>query len=373
MDYHFGLPYYVLAKPCGSSCNLRCSYCYFIDKATGRISDALLEQFIRDYIDSQPTENVLFIWHGGEPMLMGLDFYRRVMSLQRQHGCGRNVDNALQTNGTLLNAEWAQFLHDNRFLVGVSIDGPQPLHDDYRKTPTGQGSWQQVMDGIRLLQSHQVEWNAMATVNRSNVEHPLAFYHFLKSIDCRYIQFTPIVERTSDGGMTPETITPRQWGHFLNTIFDDWVKTDVGEYFVEVFDATLANWCGVEPGICSFAPTCGRAMAMQPNGDVYACDHFVDDAHRLGNIHTDALASMAFSTRQQDFGRAKSASLPPDCRQCSYLFACWGGCPKDRIDHGKNYLCEGYRDFFAHVSPTMDTMRDRWKSGLPVTDTPDNS
>lgn len=366
MDYHFGHPYYIMAKPCGSACNLNCAYCYFIDKETGRISDSLLEQFVREYIQSQPTENVLFIWHGGEPMLMGLDFYRRVLHLQQQHACGRNIDNVLQTNGTLINDEWASFFHDNMFLVGVSIDGPEYLHDAYRKDNVGRGTWRQVMRGIEILQRHQVQWNAMAVVNHINADHPLAFYNFFKSIDCRYIQFTPIVERTKDGNMTEETVTPRQWGHFLNTIFDEWRKNDIGRYFVEVFDAILANWCGVEPGICSFAKTCGLGMAMQPNGDVYSCDHFVFPEYKMGNIREKSLVEMAFSERQKHFAREKYTRLSNDCKQCDFLFACRGGCPKDRISNNKNYLCEGYKAFFSHVSPAMDIMARQWKAGEKV-------
>lgn len=370
MDYHFGKPYFVLTKPCGSTCNLRCSYCYFIDKASGRIDDALLSHFIQDYISSQPTENVLFIWHGGEPTLMGLDFFKRAVRLQRQYAGRRHVDNALQTNGTLLDGPWCEFLHDHGFLVGLSIDGPPSLHDTYRKDPAGLPSSPRVLHAIELLERYGVEWNAMATVNRINADHPKAFYRYLKSVGCRYIQLTPVVERTDRGDMTPETVTPRQWGRFLTEIFDEWVATDIGTYFVETFDATLANWCGVEPGICSFAATCGKALALQPNGDVYSCDYFVDDAHKLGNIRHQPLATMAFSRRQNDFGRAKQSLLPPACKQCAYLFACRGGCPKDRMDNGLNYLCQGFQTYFAHVTDAMNIMRDRWNAGLEVSTTP---
>ena len=369
-------PYYMLAKPCGSACHLRCSYCYFLDKASGRMSDALLEQFIRDYIGSQPTEEVLFIWHGGEPLLMGLDFFKRIIRLQRQYGHGRHIDNALQTNGTLLTAETAEFLREHGFLVGISIDGPQPLHDAFRRTRQGGATWDQVMRGIDLLQKYDVEWNAMATINRLNADHPLAFYRFFKEIGCRYLQFTPIVEQAPDGRMTPETVLPEQWGRFLCTLFDDWVRCDVGTVFVEHFDATLACWCGVEPGICSFAPACGLSMALQPDGEVYSCDHFVSPAYRLGNLRHTPLATLAFSPRQQIFGQAKGALLPLQCKQCTYRFACNGGCPKDRFETGPsgsrnrthagvNYLCRGNLAYLKHVAPAMNFMRDEWQAGRP--------
>jgi len=366
----FAHPLYMMAKPAGPMCNLSCRYCYYLEKSdlyqeyiNKVMSDTLLENFIDEYITSQTMPNVLFTWHGGEPLMRPLSFYKNVIKLQKQYSRGRNIDNCIQTNGTLLTDEWCQFLHDNKWLVGISIDGPQEFHDKYRRNKLGMSSFYKVMNGIRLLNKHQVEWNAMAVINDNNVEHPLEFYHFFKDINCHYIQFSPIVERDQNGKLTPESVTPEQWGNFLCTIFDEWVHNDVGEYYIQLFDATLANWVGVAPGICSMAKTCGHAGIIEFNGDVYSCDHFVYPEYKLGNLNEKTLVEMMYSERQKSFGLSKSTSLPRKCRECKYLFACNGECPKNRFiqtedcESGLNYLCEGYYKFFDHVAPYMDYMK----------------
>ena len=365
----FGSPLYVMLKPTGSRCNLACRYCYYLEKQKFYpeqvpLSDELLETFIRQYLEAQTMPQVLFTWHGGEPLLLPLSFYQRALGLQQRYARGRQIDNCLQTNGTLLTDEWCEFLRENRFLVGISIDGPQTYHDAYRCR-----SFDKVMRGIRLLQKHHVEWNAMATVNHLNSDYPADFYRFFKDIGCQYLQFTPVVERQSRGQVTDFSVTPEQWGRFLCGVYDEWVKEDIGQIFVQIFDATLANWSGEPPGICSMSPTCGRAAAMEANGDVYSCDHFVFPNYRLGNIRQQSLTTMLYGERQQQFGRNKSASLPRQCRECRFLFACHGECPKNRFlkdkydEPGLNYLCKGYQQFFVHVAADMDFMKAELDAG----------
>ena len=362
----FGSPLYVMLKPVGSRCNLSCRYCYYLEKGKlypeqAPLSEELLETFIRQYIEAQTMPEVLFTWHGGEPLLQPLSFYRKALELQQRYARGRQIDNCLQTNGTLLTDEWCEFLRENRFLVGISIDGPQTYHDAYRCR-----SFDKVMRGIRLLQKHHVEWNAMATVNHLNADHPVEFYRFFKEIGCQYLQFTPVVERVS---LCDTSVNPEQWGRFICGVYDEWVKADVGQIFVQLFDATLANWAGEPPGICSMSPTCGRAAVMEANGDVYSCDHFVFPEYRLGNIRQQSLTEMLYGDRQQQFGRSKRTSLPRQCRECRFLFACHGECPKNRFtkdrygEDGLNYLCKGYRQFFAHVASDMDFMKAELDAG----------
>ena len=357
---------YVMLKPLGARCNLACDYCYYLDKGSGAVmDDGLLEEFTRQYLESQTTPQVLFTWHGGEPLLRPLSFYRRALELQRCYARGRQVDNCLQTNGTLLTDEWCEFLHDNHFLVGISIDGPQQLHDAYRHTRRGGSSWHDVMRGIRLLQKYSVEWNAMATVNALNVEHPLEFYRFFREIGCEFLQFTPVVEAAKPA----MSVSAGQWGHFLCTLYDEWVGQDVGRLFVQLFDATLANWVGAPPGVCSMSPTCGQAAVMEADGTVYSCDHFVFPTHRLGNIRQQTLTEMLYSSRQQQFGQAKLSLLSRECRECRWLFVCHGECPKNRLTTdcyglpGHNVLCRGYRRFFAHVAADMDFMKSELDAG----------
>ena len=389
----FASPLYLLAKPAGSRCNLACKYCYYLEKSLlfekhspQVMDDALLEKFIHDYIGAQTTQEVLFTWHGGEPLMRPLQFYKKAVALQRKYAAGRRIDNCLQTNGTLLTDEWCRFFKEQGWLVGVSVDGTQEMHDAYRRAKGGGPSHHKVMQGIRLLQKHGVEWNALAVVNDFNADQPKEFYRFFKEIGCRFIQFTPIVERLlphADGrqlaaveeegtaGMMPFSVSPEQWGDFLIGIFDEWVKEDVGEYFVQLFDATLANWMGVQPGICTLARTCGHAGAIEWNGDVFACDHVVFPQYRLGNLREKSLVEMMYSPQQRDFGRAKRTALPRQCRECRWLFACNGECPKNRFarttdgEKGLNFLCSGYRRFFEHVAPYMDWMKRELMANRP--------
>lgn len=383
----FARPLYVMLKPAGSVCNLACEYCYYLEKKhlfttepndKFIMSDALLEKFTEQYILSQTQPQILFTWHGGETLMRPLSFYKRALELQKKYGRGRQIDNCIQTNGTLLNDEWCRFFKENNWLVGVSIDGPQEFHDEYRRNRQGLPSFHKVMKGIDLLNKHGVEWNAMAVVNDFNADYPLDFYNFFKEIGCHYIQFAPIVERItphSDGRhlaspmdkdnpqLADFSITPEQWGTFLCTIFDEWVKTDVGTYYIQLFDATLANWVGEQPGVCTMARTCGHAGVMEYNGDVFCCDHFVFPEYKLGNIHTKTLTEMMYSERQLNFGAEKENTLPNQCRECQYKFACHGECPKNRFayttsgESGLNYLCNGYYQFFDHVAPYMDFMK----------------
>ena len=389
----FAKPLYVMLKPAGAHCNLACKYCYYLEKnklyPTAQrhlMSDEMLEQFTREYIEAQTMNQVLFTWHGGEPLLRSIDFYRKALALQQKYAGGRRIDNVIQTNGTLLTDEWCEFFAQNHWLVGISIDGPQPYHDHYRLTAAGKPSWQKVMQGIKLLKKHGVEWNAMAVVNAYNVNHPLEFYRFFKENGCQFLQFTPIVERQTrheDGRtlasladkdeipLSEASVKPEQWGYFLCAIFDEWVRKDVGKIFVEIFDCTLANWMGVSPGICAYSKECGHAGVMEHNGDVYSCDHFVFPEYKLGNIRDHSLIDMLYGEQQQEFSRLKHSSLPRQCKECDMEFACHGECPKNRFmkdkygDSGLNYLCLGYYHYYQHVAPYMDYMKQELKSQRP--------
>ena len=365
----FAKPLYVMAKPVGAACNLRCKYCYYLEKSKlyphehNMMDDETLENFIKEYIESQTMPEILFTWHGGEPMLRPVSYYEKVMELQRKYAGGRNIDNSLQTNGTLITDEYAEFFHRNGWLIGVSIDGPKEYHDAYRRQANGGPTFDEVMRGIEMLNRHHVEWNAMAVVNRLNGSHPVEFYHFFKKMGCKFIQFTPVVDASRLGELTEYSVQPKQWGEFLCGLFDEWVRKDVGEYFVQTFEATLANWCGVAPGVCSLARYCGHAGVLEHNGDLYSCDHFVYPEYKLGNIKEQTIMEMMYSDRQQKFGRDKFDTLPRQCKRCKWLFACNGECPKNRLlktvdgEPGLNYLCEGYRMYFEHVAPFMEHMR----------------
>lgn len=389
----FAKPLYVMLKPAGAHCNLACKYCYYLEKnklyPTAQrhlMSDEMLEQFTREYIEAQTMNQVLFTWHGGEPLLRSIDFYRKALSLQQKYAGGRRIDNVIQTNGTLLTDEWCEFFAQNHWLVGISIDGPQPDHDHYRLTAAGKPSWKKVMQGIKLLKKHGVEWNAMAVVNAYNANHPLEFYRFFKENGCQFLQFTPIVERLTrheDGrtlasladkdeiSLSEASVAPEQWGYFLCAIFDEWVRKDVGKIFVEIFDCTLANWMGISPGICAYSKECGHAGVMEHNGDVYSCDHFVFPEYKLGNIHDHSLIDMLYGEQQQEFSRLKHSSLPRQCKECDMEFACHGECPKNRFmkdkygDSGLNYLCPGYYHYYQHVAPYMDYMKQELMSQRP--------
>lgn len=392
-------PLYIMAKPAGPVCNMACRYCYYLEKAAlypGRerrdMSDQVLEEFIKSYIQSQPGNSVQFTWHGGEATLRPLSFYRRAMELQRHYSEGRRIENCLQTNGTMLNDEWCRFLRQNNWLVGVSIDGDMDFHDEYRHMRGGRPSFLRVMRGIELLKRHGVEWNAMAVVNDYNADYPEEFYGFFKRIGCRYLQFTPIVERDAAGQVADFSVTPGQWGDFLCRVFDRWVQKDVGRVFVQIFDATLANWVGEEPGLCTMARDCGHAGVIEHNGDVYSCDHFVYPQYLLGNVRTKTVLEMMNSPRQLRFGAAKHGALPAQCLDCQWLRLCNGECPKNRFCSdcqgtpmtvnnpaggpskpavppvdvtlpAVNYLCAGYRRFFEHTAPAFQFMAAELAAG----------
>lgn len=382
----FSRPLYVMLKPVGSVCNLACDYCYYLEKShlyksfpKHIMSDDLLENFVEQYLNSQTMPQVLFTWHGGETLMRPITFYKRAMELQQKYAKGRTVDNCIQTNGTLLTDEWCEFFRENNWLVGVSIDGPQEFHDEYRKNRLGCPSFIKVMQGINLLKKHGVEWNAMAVVNDYNADYPLEFYRFFKELECHYIQFSPIVERMfthqdgrhlvslaqkGEGELADFSVSPEQWGNFLCTIFDEWVREDVDRYYIQLFDSILANWIGEQPGVCTLAKNCGHAGVMEFNGDVYSCDHFVFPEYKLGNICQKTLVEMMYGEKQQEFGFMKQNSLPGQCKECQFLFACNGECPKNRFcktslgEEGLNYLCKGYYRFFEHVAPYMDFMKE---------------
>lgn len=385
----FARPLYVMTKPAGAHCNLACDYCYYLEKQklyqNGEkhvMSDQLTEVFVREYIQSQFGREVNFTWHGGEPMIRPLSYYKKVVRWQRQYAEGKTILNCLQTNGTLLTPEWCRFLHDEGWLVGISIDGPQNMHDAYRMKRNGAPTWEKVMQGIEMLDRYEVEWNAMAVVNDITAARPLEFYRFFRDeLECRYLQFTPVVERihrhqdgrhlahVMDGeeyAVAPFSVTPEAWGEFLCTMFDEWYRNDVGEMFVQTFEATLANWAGVTPGVCSLSDWCGHAAVMEHNGDIYSCDHFVFPEYYLGNIRNRGILDMLNSEKQMAFADMKTKGLPAQCHKCQWQFACHGECPRNRFvktrdgEPGLNYLCEGYRRYFEHVAPFMEELKGRF-------------
>lgn len=348
-------PFYVMAKPVGAACNLACDYCYYLDKAAlypekGRrtMSDEVLECFVQQYLESQVNHEVLFTWHGGEPLLLPQTFYEKAMALQQRYAGCHHVDNCLQTNGTLINDDWCRFFHDNGWLIGLSIDGPACLHDAWRKNSHGEPTHRQVMKAVELLDRHDVMWNALCTVNSLNGEHPVEVYRFFRRIGCRYIQFTPVGGLQRNDG----SIEAAAWGRFLCAVFDEWQKEDVGEVYVNIFEATLANYLGVTPGICAMSPLCGHVGVVEWNGDLYSCDHFVFPQHRLGNIRQKTIYEMMHSEQQQAFARQKTSGLPQTCKACRWLFTCHGECPRNH-----QYLCQGYQMFFEHTKEFMMEVR----------------
>lgn len=359
-----------MVKPRGAVCNLDCAYCYYLPKAElypgsdFRMSDETLEEFTRQYIAVQNVPEVTFAWQGGEPTLMGIDFFRHAISLQKKYRPpGVTILNALQTNATTLDDDWCRFFHDNGFLIGVSLDGPAAVHDAYRRDKGGAATFGRVMAGLALLARHGVESNVLATIHAANERRPLEVYRFLRdAAGARYIQFIPIVQRDSDGRVNPRSVTSLGYGEFLNAVFDEWARRDVGRVFVQSFDLALGAWMGQPVGLCFFAETCGASLVLEHNGDLYSCDHLVEPRTRLGNIATDTLTAMAGSAQQLAFGQAKRDTLPRRCLECAFKFACNGGCPKDRListpdgEPGLNYLCEGYRAFFRHVDVPMRRM-----------------
>lgn len=375
--------FHVMAKPSGSACNLQCDYCFFLKKeklypkSNFRMSDEVHEAYIKQLLSAHQVPQITVAWQGGEPTLMGLDFFRRSLELQKKHQKpGTRIENTFQTNGVLLNDDWCRFFHDNSFLVGLSMDGPQELHDHYRKDRGGLGTFDRVVKAARLLQEHHVEFNILCTVNSNNADHPLRVYRFFRDeLLAQYIQFIPVVERDNESGfqegskVTDRSVRPAQWGRFLIEIFDEWLKRDVGRTFVLNFDGALAGWLGLAGTVCIFGPTCGQGMALEHNGDLYSCDHFVEPNHYLGNILDRPMIDLAASDKQRRFGLDKRDSLPRYCKKCRFLAVCNGECPKNRLletpdgEAGLNYLCEGYRAFFTHADRPMRIMAELLRRG----------
>jgi uncharacterized protein len=378
--------FHIMAKPSGSACNLNCAYCFFLKKArlypgsNFRMSEEVHEAYIRQLLEAHQVPRVTVAWQGGEPTLMGLDFFRRSIELQYKfRKPGVQIENTFQTNGILLNDKWCQFFHENKFLIGLSMDGPKELHDFYRKDKGGHGTFDRVVRAARLLQKHEVEFNILCTVNSKNADYPLDVYRFFRDqLKTNYIQFIPIVERINEDGetgfqegnrVTDRSVRPEQWGRFLIKIFDEWVKRDVGRTFVLNFDGALAGWLNMAGTVCIFGPTCGLGMALEHNGDLYSCDHFVEPNYYLGNILTTPMTELVASEKQRKFGQDKRDTLPRYCRECEVLHICNGECSKNRFiqtpdgDAGLNYLCEGYKAFFKHADKPMRIMADMIRRG----------
>ncbi len=381
--------FHILTKPIGPICNLDCKYGFYLEKevlypgaSKWAMAEDVLESYIRQYIEQQDSQVIHFAWQGGEPTLLGVDYFRKVIALQSKYANGKRIENAFQTNGVLLNDAWGRLFSEHSFLVGISIDGPRELHDAYRVDKGGQPTFDRVMRGIETLRKHRVAFNTLTTVHRKNSYHPLDVYRFLKQNGSGYLQFIPIVERissrTTEHGMvlvspgfseqaavSNWSVEAKQFGRFLCAIFDEWVRNDVGRIFVQLFDVSLQMWAGLEAGLCIFRKTCGSALAIEHNGDLYSCDHFVYPENRLGNIMESALGVMVASPQQVRFGQDKNDALPEYCRQCDVRFACNGECPKHRFlktpdgEAGLNYLCEGYKKFFHHIDPYMRFMAQR--------------
>jgi uncharacterized protein len=378
--------FHVMAKPTGSACNLNCDYCFFLKKeklypvSNFRMSDEVHEAYIRQLFEAHQVPQVTVAWQGGEPTLMGIDFFRRSVELQKKYAKpGTQIENTFQTNGILLNDEWCQFFHENNFLVGLSMDGPKELHDYYRKDKGGHGTFDRVVRAARLLQKHKAEFNILCTVNSKNADYPLKVYRFFRDeLGVNYIQFIPIVERINENGetgfqegnrVTDRSVRPDQFGRFLINIFDEWVKRDVGQTFVLNFDGALAGWLNMAGTVCIFGSTCGQGTALEHNGDLYSCDHFVEPNYYLGNILKTPMIELVASDKQRKFGCDKRDMLPRYCRQCEVLHICNGECPKNRLietpdgEAGLNYLCDGYKAFFKHADKPMRIMADLIRRG----------
>ncbi|HDG9834652.1 TPA: anaerobic sulfatase maturase [Raoultella ornithinolytica] len=385
---------HVMAKPTGSVCNIDCTYCFYLEKEAlyperntrWQMSDETLERYIGQHIDAQSGDNVTFAWQGGEPTMMGLAFFRRVIALCDKYANGKKITHALQTNGILLDDAWARFFAEHRFLIGLSIDGPAPLHNQYRVNRTGKGTHDRVMAAMALLKAHHVEFNTLTVVGKHNVEHAREVYEFLVAAGSRYIQFIPLVERLSNDAssalqlvlpgesaarLAPWTVPSWQFGDFLRQIFDVWVRRDVERVSVQMFDVAMAAWTGQPPVLCVHSATCGHAFALESNGDLYNCDHFVYPEHKLGNVHQQTIHELNHSERAIAFGEAKETTLTADCRRCEFRPVCHGGCPKHRFavspngHPGHNYLCAGYKHFFKHITPYMNVWQQLLESGYP--------
>jgi uncharacterized protein len=378
--------FHLLAKPTGAICNLDCQYCFFLSKeqlypgSKFRMADDLLETYIQQLLESHQTPEVMVAWQGGEPTLMGLEFFQRSIALvEKYRKPGQQVNHTIQTNGTRLDDNWGRFFKQHNFLVGLSVDGPQSLHDTYRVDKRGRGSFDQVMQGWKILKRHRVDFNILCTVNAANGDRPLETYRFFRDeLGAEFIQFIPIIERVNEDGstliqsgnqVTERSVKPEQFGRFLIGVFDEWVRRDVGKVFIQHFDAALANWVGVQPSVCIFSKTCGTALALEHNGDLYSCDHFVEPNYKLGNIRQTPMIELIASEQQNRFGMAKLETLPQFCRNCEVRFACNGGCPKNRFvetpdgEPGLNYLCRGYKAFFTHINQPMQMMAELLRQG----------
>lgn len=385
---------HVMAKPTGSVCNIDCTYCFYLEKEAlyperntrWQMSDETLERYICQHIDAQSGDNVTFAWQGGEPTMMGLAFFRRVIALCDKYANGKKITHALQTNGILLDDAWARFFAEHHFLIGLSIDGPAPLHNQYRVNRAGKGTHDRVMAAMAQLKAHHVEFNTLTVVGKHNVEHALEVYEFLVAAGSRYIQFIPLVERLSNDAssalqlvlpgesaarLAPWTVPSWQFGDFLCQIFDLWVRRDVERVSVQMFDVAMAAWTGQPPVLCVHSATCGHAFALESNGDLYNCDHFVYPEHKLGNIHQQTIHELNHSEQAIAFGQAKEARLTTDCRRCEFRPVCHGGCPKHRFAvspggyPGHNYLCAGYKHFFKHITPYMNVWQQLQENGYP--------
>ncbi|MBN1249125.1 MAG: anaerobic sulfatase maturase [Anaerolineae bacterium] len=377
--------FHVMTKPRGPICNLDCAYCYYLPKekmypgSDFRMPDEVLESFTKQYIASQQVPEVTFGWQGGEPLLMGIEFFERAVAYQEKYQKpGTRIINTLQTNGTLIDDAWGEFFHKHNFLIGLSLDGPQPMHDAYRVDKAGKPTWEKVMRGLHVMQAHEVEHNILCTVHAANADHPVEVYRFFRDdAEIEFIQFIPIVRRDNETGhqegldVRDHSVTARQYGDFLIGVFDEWVRHDVGRVFVQIFDVALAAWMGQRPGLCVFEPTCGLGLAMEHNGDLYACDHYVEPKYLLGNIMETPLIDLVASEQQRAFGRAKLETLPPQCLDCEVRFICNGGCPKNRIlvtgegEPKLNYLCSGYKSFFMHIDRPMRMMVEELRHRQP--------
>jgi uncharacterized protein len=372
--------YQVMAKPVGALCNLDCTYCYYLEKKdfypetdSFRMADDLLEEYIVQHIEASPRELIFFAWHGGEPTLLGIDYFKRIIELQRKHRpLGRQILNGIQTNGTLLDDDWCRFLGANGFQVGVSMDGPKDLHDCHRVTKRGEATHKQVLQAYRMLRKHRIEVDLLCVVNRRNVQHPAAVYRFFKEIGAKFLQFLPLVNR-EDGGVSAESVPADDYGKFLCAVFDEWTRHDIGRIVLQNFDEAIRPFMGVEHALCVQKETCGDVVVVEHNGDFYSCDHFVEPEHRLGNIRDTRLVDLLESPEQRAFGRRKQEALPQYCRDCEVLRSCNGGCPKDRFtrtpdgEEGLNYLCPGLKRFFVHSRPFLQQMAKLRRAGIPET------
>ena len=389
-----GQPFSIVAKPAGAKCNLDCTYCFYLEKdglypdAKVRVmADDVLERYISGFIHSQPGDVVSFVWQGGEPTLLGVNYYRRVLKLQKKYAGNKTIENAFQTNGVLLDDEWCKLFKDGNFLVGLSVDGPEDLHDACRVNKGGAGTFKQVMRGLEYLLKHDVAFNTLTILHSDNADDPLRTYRFLKTIGSRFLQFIPIVERisvaASHGGLSLVSptytatatisnwsLTAGQYGNFLVSIFDEWVRHDVGRVFVQLFDSTLSFWLGYGAESCIFQKTCGRGVALEHNGDLYSCDHYVYPDYRLGNIMESGFDELVFGSRQLQFGQDKEETLPSQCLSCEVLPLCNGGCPKHRVattkdcEPGLNHFCSAYWKFFTHARPFMEVMAQEIRNNV---------